>query len=100
MLDEEGLPNKAVPLFCMEIPYCHTVICHLCPRGFAIPEEVISGFQSERVTDPLLSTLWIANPQGRKDKSFSVIVSMSSGICNPRGCNCGFQIRAGHRPAI
>ena len=65
MLDEEGLPNKAVPLFCMEIPYCHTVICHLCPRGFAIPEEVISGFQSERVTDPLLSTLWIANPQGR-----------------------------------
>ena len=56
MLDEEGLPNKAVPLFCMEIPYCHTVICHLCPRGFAIPEEVISGFQSARVTDPLFSS--------------------------------------------
>ena len=65
MLDEEGLPNKAVPLFCMEIPYCHTVICHLCPRGFAIPEAVIADFQSARVTDPLLSTLWIANPQGR-----------------------------------
>ena len=56
MLDEEGLPNKAVPLFCMEIPYCHTVICHLCPRGFAIPEAVIADFKSARVTDPLFSS--------------------------------------------
>ena len=66
MLDEEGLPNKAVPLFCMEIPYCHTVIFALfCPRGFAIPELVTADILSARVTDPLLSTLWIANPQGR-----------------------------------
>ena len=57
--------------FYMEISYCHTVIFALfCPRGFAIPELVTADFQSARVTDPLLSTLWIANPQGRKDKSF------------------------------
>ena len=66
MLDEEGLPNKAVPLFCMEIPYCHTVKCHLCPWGFAITEVVLADFQSARVTDPLLSTLWIRKSTGTK----------------------------------
>ena len=25
---------------------------------------------------------------------------LSSGICNPRSSNCGYAIRAGHRPAI
>ncbi len=83
-------------------------------RGFVIPEVLIADILSARVTDPLLITLWIANPQGLSAESLEmndsspvfVIVSvlvlypLFSGICNPRGSNCGYSIRAGHRPAI
>ena len=34
-----------------------------CPRGFVIPEAIAADLQSARVTDPQLTTLWIANPQ-------------------------------------
>ena len=35
------------------------------PREFVIPEVLIADILSARVTDPLLITLWIANPQGQ-----------------------------------
>ena len=57
MLDEEGLPLFGSPSFLyVNHPYCHTVICHLCPRGFAIPELVTADILSARVTDPLFSS--------------------------------------------
>ena len=32
-------------------------------RGFVIPEVLIADILSARVADPMLITLWIANPQ-------------------------------------
>ena len=50
------------------------------PRGFVIPEVLNADILSARVTDPQLSSLWIANPQGQI--SVSVIVLGNAG---PRG---------------
>ena len=38
---------------------------NVCSRGFAIPESLTTDFQSARVADPLLISLWIANSQGQ-----------------------------------
>ena len=78
------------------------------PRGFVLPASLKADMLSARVVDPQLITLWIANPQGQVLLSFPLSLIMfrpllcplSSGICNPRGCNCGYAIRAGHKPAI
>ena len=128
----------------MEVPYCHTVICHLsrfdgemhrqlplvvfCLRRRVLgdlqsPSRELADFQSARVTDPHLSPCGFGNPQGQISVGIKAIryVKMnkrseisnfctfslcffesqrvSSGICNPRVTNCGFAIRAGHRPA-
>ena len=70
----------------------------LCPRGFAIPEVVIADMLSARVGRPaIIPPCGSGDPQGQVWKSIFLLlesISLSLGICNPRGGHCRYAIRA------
>ncbi|GEM_PF-7003820 len=80
-------------------------IIFACPRGLQIPETINADISSVRVADPLLKPCGL-QIHGDKQSTWtkllfvSVVVSMSSGIYNPRVNNCGYVIRASRRPAV
>ena len=71
-----------------------------CPRGFAIPEVGTADFLSARVTNPQSTPCGFEIHRDGWTSVVSIIVSLSSGICNPRDNNHGFSIRVGRRPTV